>query len=103
MGQKFKAQRISKKSEAKEEDAKMARFQDVSDSESGYSSVCSEPLATVTISKTTVPQWYLDTCASTHISDRKDQFIRELKPSSAKISVAKSNCIERYATTYIMD
>ena len=42
------------------------------------------------ISETTVPEWYLDSCASTHISNRKDQFIGELKPSSTKISVAKS-------------
>lgn len=90
MGQKLKAQRNSEKSGPKEEDAKMTRLQEPSDSESGYPSACSESPETVMISKTTTPQWYLDTCASTHISNCKDQFIRELKPSSAKISVAKS-------------
>jgi len=88
MGQKLKAQRISKKNETKEENSKMARFQELSDSESEYPSACSESPEAVMISKTTVPQWYLDTCASTHISNRKDQFIGELKPSSTKISVA---------------
>jgi hypothetical protein len=90
MEQKLKAQRISKKSETAEEDAKMARFQELSDSESGYTSACSKSPDTVMMSKAIVPQWYLDTCASTHISNRQDQFIRELKPSSARISVAKS-------------
>ena len=91
MGQKLKAQRISKNNETKEENSKMARVQELSDSESGYPSVCSETPEAVMISKTTLPQWYLDTCASAHISNRKDQFISELKPSTTKISVAKSN------------
>lgn len=56
MGQKLKAQRISEKSETAEEDAKMARFQELSDSESGYTSACSKSPDTVMMSKATVPQ-----------------------------------------------
>jgi hypothetical protein len=90
MGQKLKAQRISERNETKDENSKMARFQELSDSESGYPSAYSKSPESLMILKTTMPQWYLDTCASTHISNRKDQFIGELKPSSTKISVAKS-------------
>jgi hypothetical protein len=93
IGLKLKAQRMSKKSETAEDDAKMIRFQELSDSESGYSSACSNSSHTVMMSKATVPQWYLDTCASTHISNRKDQFIGELQPSSVRISVAKSKVL----------
>jgi hypothetical protein len=78
MGQKLKAQRIAKKSDTKEENSKMARFQELSDSESGYTSAYSEFPETVMMSKTTMPQWYFDTCASTHISNRKDQFIGDV-------------------------
>ena len=90
IGQKLKAQRISKRSEAKEENSKMARFQELDGSESEYPSAYSESPESVMISKTAMPQWYLDTCASTHISNRKDQFIGKLRPSSTKILVAKS-------------
>lgn len=42
------------------------------------------------ISKTAMPWWYFDTCASTHISNCKDQRIETLRPPSTKSSVAKS-------------
>jgi hypothetical protein len=58
---KLRAQRISKKSETAEEDAKMTRFQDLSDSESGYTSTWSKSPETVMMSKATVPQWYSQT------------------------------------------
>jgi hypothetical protein len=43
MGQKLKAQRISKRSEAKEENSKVARFQELDGSESEYPSAYSKP------------------------------------------------------------
>jgi hypothetical protein len=91
MGQKLKEQKNSKKSNTREEDANMARFQELSDSESEFASAYSKFPEAAMMSKIAMPQWYLDTCASTHISNRKDQFIGELKSSNVKISVAKTN------------
>jgi hypothetical protein len=33
-------------------------------------------------------QWHLDTCASTHITGRRDQFIGDLRPTKRKIECA---------------
>ena len=36
----------------------------------------------------TPPQWYLDSCASVHITPRKDQFISRLSPSKTCVEIA---------------
>ena len=37
---------------------------------------------------TAPPQWYLDSCASVHITPRKDQFISKLSPIKTCIEIA---------------
>jgi hypothetical protein len=37
---------------------------------------------------TTSPQWYLDSCASVHITPRKDQFISKLSPAKTRVEIA---------------
>ena len=54
--QKLKAQRISKKSETKKENLKIAKFQEFSDRKSGYLLAYSESFESVMISKTAMPQ-----------------------------------------------
>jgi hypothetical protein len=82
-----------KKNTKKSKQDKVARVTEVSDSSESEESTCldSDECA-MTIRYADVrpakAQWHLDTCASTHITGRRDQFIGDLRPTKRKIECA---------------
>ena len=71
------------------ETARAAKALEASDSES-EKSICLLSKAKVT----GPPQWYLDSCASVHITPCREQFISALSPSRLSVEIADGSEVQ---------